>query len=56
MSLLLSGMQCHLDSGQVGVRTQGMVVAEALSALLEPNLEHKLTFEVLVNLFFPRGT
>ena len=50
MSLLMTGMQTHLDSGQAAVRTQGMVVAEALTAKMDVPGGEKLNFEVTLQI------
>lgn len=45
LQCLLDGMQSHLDSSAVGIRTLGMVVGECLSARMDLN-GAKLKFEV----------
>ena len=47
LSELLPGLQCHLDSTLVRVRTLGMIVGESLTATIDSH-GHKLSFQVLI--------
>ncbi|XP_051877170.1 telomere length regulation protein TEL2 homolog [Pristis pectinata] len=44
LSLMMGGVDCHLDSSLVRVRRLGMVVAECVSARVDTG-EHRLTFQ-----------
>ena len=50
LSELLPGLQCHLDSTLVRVRTLGMIVGESLTATMDSH-GHKLSFQVMIVLY-----